>query len=140
MVFSVHLCRTAPFNSKGRLNVGDRDTSFAIRMEDFSSFCYVTRWIAKRTRVVCIQALVVCLLLMTGSWDAEAQTASTGALTGTVIDPTGGVLRSTRITLRNKDTAETRITITGQEGAYRFSLLAPGAYELTFEAVGFAPL
>ena len=101
----------------------------------------MTRRVRQRSgRVGGIRGLVVCLLLVVGSLDVCAQTASTGALTGTVIDPTGGVLRSTRITLRNKDTAETRIAITDQYGGYRFSLLPPGAYELTFEAVGFAPL
>jgi len=92
------------------------------------------------TRRIGIQSLVVCFLVAGGSLDVCAQTASTGALTGTVTDPTGAVLQSAQITLRNKGTAETRIAITDQAGSYRFSLLPPGEYELTLEAVGFAPL
>jgi hypothetical protein len=59
-----------------------------------------------------------------------AQTASTGALTGTVTDPTGAVLQSAQITLRNKGTAETRIAITDQADSYRFSA-AFGVYGAT---------
>ena len=92
------------------------------------------------TRRIGIQSLVVCLLVVGGSLDVCAQTASTGALTGTVTDPTGAVLQSAQITLRNKGTAETRIAITDQAGSYRFSLLPSGEYELTLEAAGFAPL
>lgn len=74
------------------------------------------------------------------SLDVFTQSASTGALTGTVTDPTGAVLQNAEITLRNYGTDETRTAITDQDGSYRFSLLPPGEYELTVEAVGFAPL
>ncbi len=84
--------------------------------------------------------LVLYLLLLASSLDLCAQSASTGALTGTVTDPTGGVLQNARIALRNTGTEETRTAITGQNGSYRFSLLPPGEYELTVEAPGFAPL
>jgi hypothetical protein len=60
-------------------------------------------------------------------------------LTGTVTDPTGAVLQKAQIALRNKGTGENRTAITDQDGSYRFALLAPGDYELTVEAAGFAP-
>src|SRR5262245_45196832 len=86
-----------------------------------------------------LQSLVVCLLVVVSSLAVCAQSASTGALTGTVTDPTGAVVQNATITLRNKGTDETRTMITNQEGSYRFSFLQPSAYELTVEAVGFAP-
>jgi hypothetical protein len=87
-----------------------------------------------------IPILFICFLFVTSGLDAYAQSASTGALAGTVTDPTGAVLQSARITLRNKATDETRTTITDQSGLYRLSLLSPGEYELSVDAVGFAPL
>ena len=82
----------------------------------------------------------ICLLVVVSSLDVCAQSASTGALTGTVTDPTGAVLQNAQIALRNTGTSETRTAITDQDGSYRLSLLPPGEYELTVEAVGFAPL
>ena len=90
--------------------------------------------------VLGVQILVICFLVVVSSLDVCAQSASTGALTGTVTDPTGAVLQNAQIALRNTGTDETRTAITDQDGSYRFSLLPPGEYELTVEAVGFAPL
>ena len=90
--------------------------------------------------VLRLQALFICLLVVVTSWDVCAQSASTGALTGTVTDSTGAVLQNAQIALRNNGTGEARTAITDQDGAYRFSLLPPGEYEVTVEAVGFAPL
>ncbi|HJZ72328.1 MAG TPA: carboxypeptidase-like regulatory domain-containing protein [Vicinamibacterales bacterium] len=70
----------------------------------------------------------------------SAQSASTGALSGTVTDPTSAVVQYARIALRNKGTGEIRTATTDQDGSYRFSLLPPGEYELTMDAVGFAPV
>src|SRR5262249_20941498 len=86
-----------------------------------------------------VRSVVVCFLVLLSSLDVCAQSASTGALTGTVSDPSGAVLQNARITLRNTGTDETRIAVTDQAGLYRFSLLPPGQYELTVEAAGFAP-
>jgi len=85
-----------------------------------------------------IQSFGVCLLVVLSSLAAYAQSASTGALTGTLTDPTGAVLQNARIALRNTGTSETRSAGSNQDGSYRFSLLPPGDYELTVEAVGFA--
>src|SRR5262249_28558174 len=85
-----------------------------------------------------VQSLVVCLFVIVSSLDGCAQSGSTGALTGTVADP-GAVVQNAQIALRNNGTTETRIAITDQEGASRFSLLQPGVYQLTVEAIGLAP-
>ena len=97
------------------------------------------RWRSDVT-VLGVQILVICLLVVVSSLDVCAQSPSTGALTGTVTDPTSGVLQNAQIALRNTGTDETRTAITDQGGSYRFSLLPPGEYELTVKAVGFAPL
>src|SRR4029450_2451456 len=91
-------------------------------------------------RVSGLVGLVAVLLVVVSSLVARAPSASTGALTGTVSDPTGAVLQNAQIALRNNGTGETRTVITDQGGSYRFSLVPPGEYEVTVEAVGFAPL
>jgi hypothetical protein len=104
------------------------------------------RWLAvhKRLHLLIhasgVQNLVLCLVVVVSSLDVCAQSASTGALTGTVTDPTGAVVPNAKITLRNYGTDGTLTAITDQGGLYRLSLLPAGEYELMVEAVGFAPL
>ncbi len=87
-----------------------------------------------------LQSLILCLIVVVTSLDVCAQSASTGALTGTVTDPSSAVVQNAKMTLRNYGTGVTLTAITDKDGLYRFSLLPPGEYELTVEAVGFAPL
>ena len=67
------------------------------------------------------------------------QTAGTGALTGTVKDPSGGVIPSATVTLTSINTGQARTTMTGADGVYRFTLLPPGNYRVRMEASGFKP-
>src|SRR5579871_3990143 len=66
-----------------------------------------------------------------------AQSAGTGALTGTVSDPAGGVVPGAVVTLTSTDTNQTRTLMTGADGVYKFSLLPPGTYRVRFSATGF---
>src|SRR2546426_615621 len=68
---------------------------------------------------------------------AVAQTVSTGAITGTVTDPTGGVIPGVAVTAAEKATGAKRSTVTDASGGYRFNLLPPGVYQLQFSAKGF---
>jgi hypothetical protein len=86
------------------------------------------------------QSLAFCLLVMVTASDAFGQSASTGALTGTVTDPTGAVVPNATIALRNNGTGQELTAVTDPEGLYRFSLLPPGQYELTVQKAGFEPL
>ena len=67
-----------------------------------------------------VQRVVICPLIVSAT-KLSAQSASTGALTGTVTDTTGAVLQSARITMRNAGTDEARTAITEEDGRYRFS-------------------
>ena len=68
---------------------------------------------------------------------ARAQTSDTGALTGTVKDPSGGVIPGVVVTLVNNATARTLTAVTSTAGVYRFPLLPPGAYSVKFFSEGF---
>jgi len=68
---------------------------------------------------------------------AYAQT-ETGQITGTVFDPAGAVVPSANVTAKNVATGATRTTTSTNAGVYVVSNLAPGDYELTVSAAGFA--
>jgi Carboxypeptidase regulatory-like domain len=69
-----------------------------------------------------------------------AQTASTGALTGTIKDPSGAVIPNATVTATSVDSGAARTATTGADGAYRFTLLPPGNYRVRIEASGFKPV
>ena len=81
--------------------------------------------------------LVMTSLIISPTPSLLAQSAGTGALTGTVRDATGAVIPGVTVTLTSTDTNQIRSTITGEEGSYRFSLLPPGAYGVRFTLPGF---
>src|SRR5438034_11837748 len=66
-----------------------------------------------------------------------AQTAGTGALSGTVMDSSGAVLPGVMVSTTSVDTGQTRSVITGEDGTYRVTLLPPGNYSVKFERTGF---
>jgi hypothetical protein len=84
-------------------------------------------------------ALLFVLLVLSVS-SLMAQTASTGALTGTIKDPSGAVVPGATVTLTSLDTAQVRTATTSAEGTYQFSLLQPGNFRVRIEAAGFKPL
>lgn len=65
------------------------------------------------------------------------QSATTGALAGTVRDRAGVVLPNVQIALVDAATNQSLTSATGAGGDYHFSLLTPGAYEVRFSAPGF---
>jgi hypothetical protein len=69
-----------------------------------------------------------------------AQNVVTGGITGTVTDPSGGVIPNATVTLKNAATGETNTATTSDSGVYLFSFLKPGEYTLTVEQTGFESL
>jgi hypothetical protein len=66
-----------------------------------------------------------------------AQTASTGALSGTIKDTSGAVIPNATVTITSADSGQKRTAQTGTDGSYKFSLLPPGLYRVRVEAAGF---
>lgn len=81
--------------------------------------------------VFCLAVIFACATPM---W---AQSATTGALTGTVTDPSGGVISGATVAADSKATGQERTTATDASGVYKFSLLPPGDYSVKFTASGF---
>jgi len=66
----------------------------------------------------------------------HAQT-SRGTVTGTVLDPTGALVRGARMTLNGVQTGIQLSTDTNEAGVYRFDAVDPGVYDLTAARSGF---
>jgi hypothetical protein len=81
--------------------------------------------------------LVSFALLILSTSSALAQTASTGAMTGIVTDPSGAVISGATVTATNLATGQARTETTDASGAYKFSLMPPGAYSVKFSVQGF---
>ena len=67
--------------------------------------------------------VVVCLLVMCGPL-LMAQTASTGALTGTVRDASGALIPNATVTATSLDTGQARTATTGGDGSLQICLAA----------------
>jgi len=60
----------------------------------------------------------------------SAQVETRTGISGTVTDPSGGVVSAASVTLRNQDTGATWQTVTGTTGFYSFPSIPPGTYAL----------
>src|SRR6266853_2792932 len=78
--------------------------------------------------------LALCALPMHG------QTANTGAIAGTVSDPSGALVAGAAVVVKNQATQEERDLTTDAEGNFSVPFLTPGNYDLTVRAPGFEPL
>jgi len=67
----------------------------------------------------------------------RAQSIVTGAVSGTVTDPSAAVLSNATVTLTNGATGDTQKTTTNTSGLYLFPLLRPGDYAIKVEETGF---
>jgi hypothetical protein len=69
---------------------------------------------------------------------AHAQSLTTGAVAGTVTDPSGAAVQGANVTLKNDATGVTTTVISNATGAYRFQFLNPGNYTVTVQMSGFS--
>ena len=79
-------------------------------------------------------------LILTGtvifSSCGQAQTATTGALTGMALAPTGVVLPGVLVVLANLDTNATDSAVSDADGRFSFLFLSPGRYEVRASTTG----
>jgi hypothetical protein len=82
--------------------------------------------------------ILLILLIWSGFEMATAQAPGTGAIKGTVYDPSGLAIQDAHVTVVNDLTNATRIASTNGAGLFSVSLLSPGPYSITVDAAGFA--
>src|SRR6201984_1155387 len=78
--------------------------------------------------------LALCSLPMYG------QTADTGAIAGSVSDPSGALVATAALVVKSQATQEERDLTTDAEGNFSVPFVTPGKYDLTVRAPGFEPL
>ena len=77
------------------------------------------------------------LLILLVAPKLSAQTPGTGAIVGTVTDPSGALVAGAHVKVVNNGTDFSREVVTTSDGIFRCTLLPPGDYTLTIEASGF---
>lgn len=85
-------------------------------------------------RLSLLIALTLCIVTF-----ASAQ-EFTGNINGRISDSSGAVLPGVSATLKSPALQGTRNVVTDETGNYRFILLAPGVYSVTYELPGFKTL
>jgi hypothetical protein len=78
--------------------------------------------------------LVALALLSTAL--APAQTSTTGDLAGMVTDSSGAVVPNAPVTIKDVNTGEGRTVQSNANGAYRFTFLKPGEYQISSSMPG----
>jgi hypothetical protein len=79
---------------------------------------------------------IICFLL-TGPARVLSQTASTGALTGTVTDSNRATVSDAQVKVTNEATGESRTATTQENGIYVVPQLLPGSYHVEISKGGF---
>jgi len=97
----------------------------------------VSRGSSGTAQILRIPALVVAALVLALAVPAGAQLSGTGAISGTVTDPTGAAIPGATVTATNVDTNVQTVRTTTSAGDYDITPLLPGNYMVTFFAKGF---
>ena len=84
-----------------------------------------------------LSVLRLFALIFLASTILFAQSNSTGALVGEVTDGSGAVVPEVLVSLVNQATGQQRNIHTDNRGGFRFSLLAPGYYDVEVTSTGF---
>jgi hypothetical protein len=89
---------------------------------------------------MCVAACAIlgCAILGTGTLGAQG--LAHGGVQGAVRDDAGRPIADTEIRLTERGGGALRTAVTARDGSFRFNLVAPGAYDLAAEALGFRPV
>src|SRR6201998_1053027 len=86
---------------------------------------------------VLLLAIAMVVHAFTTSTAMGQSTIATGSIQGTILDSSGAVIPSAKVTIRNKDTGQTFQVATSSSGAYTSGAIVPGNYSARAEAQGF---
>lgn len=81
--------------------------------------------------------LVIAILLSAAAFAAEAQAPGTGAISGTVFDPSSSTINGAGVTVMCQEADVSRETTTTTDGTFGIYLLPPGPCSVTVAALGF---
>jgi len=83
-----------------------------------------------------VVGMLIAFLLALAPLAVRAQNYA-GSVRGTVMDPSGAAVAGATVTLRSVGTNATATTTTTEQGAYSFSVVNVGSYEITVKATNF---
>lgn len=86
-----------------------------------------------------LSGLVLLALLLSPIVSLAQTSRVSGSIEGQIEDRTGHMVSDARITVRNLETGQLRVTASGADGSFRLGEISPGNYALEAEAPGFAP-
>src|SRR5271168_488238 len=92
---------------------------------------------SSRTCALFLCATLVALILGGMPANSPAQTAGTGALSGTVTDQSGSSIAGAQVKVTSESSGETRTVTTNSTGSFTVPLLLPGAYRVEVTKEGF---
>lgn len=81
--------------------------------------------------------IAVFCLFTVSNLPSQAQSVTSGDVTGTITDQTNAAIPGAAVTLTNVNTNASQKTSTNAEGSYRFAFVTPGTYKVTVNANGF---
>jgi hypothetical protein len=90
-----------------------------------------------RKLVLLFSAFIVCGFAAGISVDAFAQSATTGAIGGTITDERGALVSGATVTVTDTATSAARTAVTNDAGLYRITALQPSTYTVSVTASGF---
>ncbi len=86
-------------------------------------------------RRICLVALLALVVALVPS--ADAQTLSSGQVSGNVYDETQSPIPGATVTMRSSETGASRVAVTGETGAFQFLQVPTGDYAVLVELEGF---
>jgi len=92
---------------------------------------------ALRSVLAPLGALLAMLIILLGFTARAAAQLDTGAIAGTVLDPSGKVVQGAKVSIRGTDTGTAYSTVSSSTGYYVFPSVRPGNYDITVAASGF---
>src|SRR5439155_8607099 len=102
----------------------------------FMTFLFASRS-RSRFRSFILECLIGLFCSLMGPLTLTGQVSTTGKITGTVTDSSGGAVPSAAVSVKSTALLAPRNTRTEADGGYLFDLLPPGTYELTVTVPGF---
>ncbi|HKZ76842.1 MAG TPA: carboxypeptidase regulatory-like domain-containing protein [Pyrinomonadaceae bacterium] len=99
-----------------------------------------TKRLVRRLGKAGVGILIFALTSLLLSSSAFAQVTASSAVSGSVSDQKGGVIKGATVTVTNRATGTSRTASTNDEGQYRLDLLPAGRYDVKVSARGFGDL
>ena len=97
----------------------------------------ITKFTKRKTKDQILSLIFSAAIIVTSVFTASAQTAGTGALSGTITDQNQANVASAQIKVKNETSGEERTVVSNDSGGYVVPLLPPGTYRVEVTANGF---